>query len=168
MTIMVNSGDIDAEPVHASRYWLTDVLGDERGFEGVMVSDWEDVIFLHTRHKIAPTLKDAVRMSVEAGLDMSMTPSDYDFAVYLAELVREGIMPESRIDESVRRILKLKEDLGLFDNAYPDTAAPELVATEASREAARLAARESITLLSNDGVLPLDQIGRVSCRDSSN
>src|SRR5690625_5947886 len=91
-------------------------------------------------------------MSVEAGLDMSMTPSDYDFAVYLAELVREGIIPESRIDESVRRILKLKEDLGLFDNAYPDTAAPELVATEASREAARLAARESITLLSNDGV----------------
>ncbi len=154
-SLMVNSGEIDGEPVHASRYWLTDVLRGELGFEGVVVTDWEDVIYLHTRHRVAPTMKAAVRMAVEAGIDMSMTPYDFDFAIHLAELVREGSIPESRIDESVRRILTMKRDLQLFDDPYPDPAWLPRVGTAAARETARRAARETMTLLQNDGVLPL-------------
>jgi beta-glucosidase len=161
MSVMVNSGEIDGVPVHASRYWLTDVLRHELGFQGVIVTDWADVIFLHTRHHVAPTIKDAVRMAVEAGIDMSMTPYEYGFAIHLAELVREGVIPESRVDESVRRILTMKLDLGLLDNPYPDEAWAARVGTDVSRQTARQAARETITLLQNDGVLPLARDTRI-------
>lgn len=155
-TVMVNSGDIDGEPVHASRYWLTDVLRTELGFTGVIVTDWEDIYYLHTRHRVAPTIKDAVRMAIQAGVDMSMTPSDFRFTDALIELVREGTIPEHRIDQSVRRILTLKEELGLFDRPFPDPTLRAGFATEASAEVARQAARESITLLRNEGgILPL-------------
>lgn len=160
-TIMVNSGEIDGEPLHASRYWLTDVLRGELGFQGVIVTDWEDVNFLHTRHRVARDLKEATRMAVEAGIDVSMTPYDFRFADDLAELVREGTIPESRIDESVRRILTLKAELGLLDSPYPDAALRDRFAAQASRDAARQAARESITLLKNEGVLPLRAGARV-------
>jgi beta-glucosidase len=161
MSVMVNSGEIDGVPVHASRYWLTDVLRGELGFEGVIVTDWQDVIFLHTRHRVAPTVKDAVRMAVEAGIDMSMTPHEYSFAAHLAELVREGVIPEARVDESVRRILTMKHQLGLLDNALPDPAWRERSGTAAARADARQAARESVTLLANNGVLPLDRDARI-------
>jgi beta-glucosidase len=161
MSVMVNSGEIDGEPVHASRYWLTDVLRDELGFEGVVVTDWLDVIFLHTRHRVAPTIKDAVRMAVEAGIDMSMTPYEYSFATYLAELVREGVIPEERVDASVRRILTMKHHLGLLDRALPDPAWQRRTGTVEARQTARRAARESMTLLHNDGVLPLDRNARI-------
>jgi beta-glucosidase len=161
VSVMVSSGEIDGVPIHASRYWLTDVLREELGFDGVVVTDWEDVIFLHTRHRVAPTIKDAVRMAVEAGIDMSMTPYEYSFATYLAELVREGVIPETRIDESVRRILAMKHDLGLLDSAVPDPAWRARSGTTAARADARQAARESITLLRNDGVLPLDRNARI-------
>ncbi|HEY0017950.1 MAG TPA: glycoside hydrolase family 3 N-terminal domain-containing protein [Longimicrobium sp.] len=155
-SVMVNSGEIDGEPVHASRYWLTEVLRGELGFAGVVVTDWEDIYYLHTRHRVAPTIKDAVRMAVEAGIDVSMTPSDFRFTDALIELVREGAITESRIDQSVRRILALKEALGLFDRPLPDPALRAGFATEASAEVARQAARESITLLKNEGgILPL-------------
>jgi beta-glucosidase len=161
MSVMVSSGEIDGVPVHASRYWLTDVLRDELGFDGVIVTDWQDVIFLHTRHRVAQTLKDAVRMAVEAGIDMSMTPHEYGFAVHLAELVREGAIPESRVDASVRRILTMKLDLGLLDNPYPDQTWAAHAGTDVSRQTARQAARETITLLQNDGVLPLARDSRI-------
>jgi beta-glucosidase len=161
MSVMVNSGEIDGEPVHASRYWLTDVLRDELGFEGVVVTDWLDVIFLHTRHRVAPTIKEAVRMAVDAGIDMSMTPYEYSFATYLAELVREGVIPEERIDASVRRILTMKHDLGLLDRALPDPAWRARTGTDEARQTARQAARESMTLLHNDGVLPLARNARI-------
>ena len=155
MSVMINSGAIDGVPVHASRYWLTDVLRGELGFEGVAVTDWEDVIFLHTRHRVAPTMKDAVRMAVEAGIDISMTPYDYDFADLLVELVEEGTISESRVDASVRRVLALKERLGLFEDAVPGSATAE-VGLPASRAVARDAARQSVVLLKNEGaVLPL-------------
>ena len=155
-TIMVNSGDIDGEPVHASRYWLTDVLRGELGFTGVVVTDWEDIYYLHTRHRVAPTIKDAVRMAIDAGVDMSMTPNDFRFTDALVELVREGTIAESRIDQSVRRILTLKEELGLFDAPFPDASLRGRFATDESAEVARQAARESITLLKNEGgILPL-------------
>jgi beta-glucosidase len=161
-TVMVNSGEIDGEPLHASRYWLTDVLRGELGFEGVVVTDWEDVVYLHNRHRVAPTMKDAVRMAVQAGIDMSMTPYDFGFADHLVALVREGTIPESRIDASVRRILTLKESLGLFDAPYPDPAARARFATEEAARTAREAARESITLLKNEGgILPLRRDARI-------
>jgi beta-glucosidase len=161
MSVMVNSGEIDGEPVHASRYWLTDVLRGELGFQGVIVTDWEDVIYLHTRHHVAPTMKDAVRMAVVAGIDMSMTPYDFGFATHLVELVRDGAIAESRIDESVLRILRMKIDLGLLDNPYPDQAWVDRLAASEPRSVARQAARESITLLHNDGVLPLAPGARI-------
>jgi beta-glucosidase len=155
-TVMVTSLEIDGEPVHASRYWLTDVLRGELGFTGVVVTDWEDIYYLHTRHRVAPTIKDAVRMAIEAGVDMSMTPNDYGFTDALIELVREGAIPESRLDQSVRRILALKEQLGLFDAPFPDPALRAGFATEEAARVARQAARESITLLRNEGgILPL-------------
>lgn len=160
--VMVNSGDIDREPLHASRYWLTDVLRGELGFDGVIVSDWSDIINLNTRHRVAPTLKDAVRMAVEAGIDMSMTPNDYQFADDLAALVREGTIPESRIDQSVRRILTLKAELGLLDAPFPDERAARRVGSPASAAVSRRAAREAITLLKNEGgVLPLRKGARI-------
>jgi beta-glucosidase len=155
-TVMVTSLEIDGEPVHASRYWLTDVLRGELGFTGVVVTDWEDIYYLHTRHRVAPTIKDAVRMAIEAGVDMSMTPNDYGFTDALIQLVREGAIPESRLDQSVRRILALKEQLGLFDAPFPDPALRAGFATEEAARVARQAARESITLLKNEGgILPL-------------
>lgn len=160
--VMVNSGEIDGEPVHASRYWLTEVLRGELGFDGVIVTDWEDIYFLHTKHRVAPTLRDAVRMAVEAGIDVSMTPNDYGFTDALIALVRDGVIPEHRIDQSVRRILLLKAELGLLDAPYPDPALRGRFATEASVQSAREAARRSITLLKNEGgVLPLRRDARI-------
>lgn len=160
--VMVNSGEIDGEPLHASRYWLTDVLRGELGFDGVIVSDWQDIEYLNTRHHVAATHRDAVRMAVQAGIDMSMTPLTYQFYDDLLALVRDGTIPESRIDQSVRRILRLKADLGLFDHPFPDDAAGAQVGSEASIAVARQAAREAITLLKNDGgVLPLRKDARI-------
>lgn len=163
-SVMVNSGEIDGEPVHASRYWLTDVLRKELGFKGLVVTDWEDINFLHTRHRVAPTLKDAVRLAVDAGVDMSMTPLDYRFADDLIKLVRDNVVPMKRIDESVRRILTMKAELGLLDNPYPDPTLTARVGSSLSRALARQAAREAITLLKNDRrapVLPLARTQRV-------
>jgi beta-glucosidase len=160
--VMVNSGEIDGEPVHASRYWLMDVLRGELGFDGVIVTDWEDIYFLHTKHRVAPTIRDAVRMAIDAGIDVSMTPNDYGFTDALIELVRDGVIPESRIDQSVRRILLLKAELGLLDAPYPDPTQRGRFATEASVQSAREAARRSITLLKNEGgILPLRKDARI-------
>jgi len=128
-TIMVNSSEINGEPVHASRAILTDLLRNEMGFKGVVVSDWEDINRLHTVHRVAETQRDAVRMAIEAGIDMSMVPYDYSFTDQLIALVRDGEIPESRIDESVRRILKLKIDLGLFEDPYAQESLARLVKT---------------------------------------
>ncbi|HAD97912.1 MAG TPA: beta-glucosidase [Cryomorphaceae bacterium] len=155
-TAMINSGEINGIPVHASKYYLTDILRGELGFEGVAVSDWEDVIRLHTRHRVADSPKEAVRMAVEAGLDMSMVPFDYSFYNYLVQLVKEGAITEKRLDESVARILKLKFRLGLFDDPYPNKKLAAKLNTESFDKYALQAALESMTLLKNDdNVLPL-------------
>lgn len=161
-SIMVNSSEINGIPVHANREILSDLLRDELGFEGVVVTDWEDIRYLHTRHRIAESHKEAVRLAIEAGIDMSMVPLDFSFSDALLELVTEGTISESRIDESVRRILQLKEDLGLFEQTvfpledYPNFAAP------AFRKANLEAARESVILLKNEqGLLPLSKDKKV-------
>ena len=155
-TIMINSGEVNGVPVHASHFLLTDVLRGELGFEGLAVSDWEDVIRLHTRHKIAATPKEAVMLAVNAGIDMSMVPLDYSFYDLLLELVKEGKVSEKRIDEAVARILLLKFRLGLFDNPYPEEAAKSLFGRPEYSRTALNAALESVTLLKNEGaILPL-------------
>lgn len=161
-TIMINSGEINGVPVHASHYLLTEVLRDELGFEGLAVSDFEDIIRLHTLHHVASTPKEAVKMAVMAGVDMSMVPYNYSFYDLLLDLVKEGEVPESRINEAVRRILKLKFELGLFEHPYyPAEDYPDF-GSEKHRLASLETARECITLLKNDNhVLPLPKNARV-------
>lgn len=164
-TVMINSGDLNGMPVHASREILTDLLRGELGFQGVAVTDWEDIKKLQEMHRVAPTLKEATRLAVMAGIDMAMVPYDYSFTTHLLELVREGAVPQARIDESVRRILKLKFELGLFDDArlaYANPALLRQVGSPQSQAVSRAAAEEAITLLKNDGaLLPLSKQARV-------
>src|SRR5712671_5636408 len=155
-TVMVNSAEINGVPGHVNHHILTDILHDELGFKGSVVSDWEDIKKLVTTWHVAATEKKATRMAVMAGIDMSMVPLDYSFADYLIALVKEGAVPQSRIDEAVRRILKVKFELGLFDNPMPNGALKSKIGLPASRQAALQAARESMTLLKNtNDLLPL-------------
>jgi beta-glucosidase len=161
-TLMVNSGEINGTPVHASKYLLTDVLRKELGFQGVIVTDWEDIIRLHTRHNVAATPRAAVVMAINAGIDMSMVPTDFSFFILLKEAVQKGEVPVSRIDDAVRRILTLKEKLGLFDNPYPETAATANFGRPEYQTLALQAAHEAMTLLKNDeAVLPLHRNAKV-------
>src|SRR5256712_892966 len=155
-TVMVNSGDINGVPAHANHHILTDILRDELGFEGFVVSDWEDIKKLVTVWHVAATEKEATRMAVMAGIDMSMVPLDYSFSDNLIALVKEGSVPQSRIDEAVGRILKVKFELGLFENSMPNAALKSKIGLPESRQAALQAARESMTLLKNaNNLLPL-------------
>lgn len=161
-TIMVNSGEINGIPTHSNPGLLQKVLRDELGFEGVAVSDWEDIIKLHQYHRTSPNLKHAVKTTIMAGVDMAMVPNNYEFSESLVELVREGEVPESRLDESVRRILKLKKDLGLWEN--PVVPPGEYVKSSPTEfeDFSRKVAEESITLLKNEGnCLPLKKEQKV-------
>ena len=153
-SIMINSGDINGIPVHARKDILTDLLRGELGFEGIAVTDWSDIKYLFNRHRVAKDYKEAVAMAINAGVDMSMVPDDLDFPGLLVECVNEGLVPMSRIDESVYRILKVKKELGLFE----ETTAPDvaLFNSDAHRATALKAAQNAVVLLKNEGVLPLD------------
>jgi beta-glucosidase len=156
VSLMVNSSEINGVPVHASKYLLTDVLRKELGFEGVIVTDWEDIIRLHTRHDVASTPRQAVVMAVNAGIDMSMVPSDFSFFDLLKEAVQKGEVPMTRIDDAVRRILIMKENLGLFDNPYPEPAAAANFGKPEYQDLALQSAHEAMTLLKNENdILPL-------------
>lgn len=155
LTVMVNSGEINGVPTHINKYLLEDVLKKELGFEGFTVSDWSDIEYLHTRHKVAATHKEAVKLAINAGLDMSMVPYNFRFADYLIELVKEGEVPISRIDDAVTRILRVKYLLGLFDTPYTSAEDyPEFGSTTFENMALRTA-QESVTLLKNEGILPI-------------
>jgi len=161
-TIMINSGEINGIPVHINKYILTDLLKEELNFDGLVVSDWADIRYLHDRHKVAPTQKDAVEMAVNAGIDMSMVPDNYSFAKYLVELVNEGRVGEERINDAVRRILRVKLRLGLFEKPvthysdYPKFASQEYASFNLHT------AEEAITLLKNsNNALPLNKNGKV-------
>jgi beta-glucosidase len=161
-SVMVNSGDVNGVPVHASRYLLTDVLRGELGFDGVVVTDWRDVQHLHRVHRVAPTEREAVRMAVEAGVDVSMVPYDFTFAEHLAALVRDGEVAEERVDASVRRILRLKLELGLFDDPMGGADEAGAIGTAEAAALNLRAARAAMTLLKNDGAaLPLAPGARV-------
>jgi beta-glucosidase len=161
-TLMVNSGDVNGVPVHASRQLLTDLLRTELGFRGVVVSDWEDIIRLNTVHRVAPTRRDAVRMALDAGIDMSMVPYNTSFIDDVLSLVRAGEIAEARVDQSVRRILRVKVALALLENAGSDAAALANAGAPRSMAVSRAAAEEAITLLRNErALLPLSTSTRV-------
>src|SRR5712664_169018 len=161
-TVMVNSAEINGTPGHTNHHLLTDVLRGELGFRGFVVSDWEDIKKLVTVWHTAANEKEATRMAVMAGIDMSMVPLDYSFADYLIALVKEGAVPQSRVDEAVRRILRVKFELGLFDNPMPNGALKSKIGLPASQQASLQAARESMTLLKNvNNLLPLTKDRKV-------
>lgn len=155
-TVMMNSGSLNGVPAHASEYLIQELLREEMGFDGVIVSDWEDIHRLRSIHEVGESIKDAVRLVIGAGVDMYMVPYEIDdFVPNLIELVEEGEIPEERIDASVRRILKLKHRLDLFDDPYVDPGAAEEAVVGADRDLAHESAAKSMTLLENDGTLPL-------------
>jgi beta-glucosidase len=161
-TIMINSSEINGEPVHSSKYLLTTVLRKELGFEGLIVTDWEDIKRLHDRHNVAATPRQAVVMAINAGIDISMVPSDYSFYDLLIEAVKKGEVPMSRIDDAVTRILLLKYKLGLFDNPYAEPAAAANFGRPEYQVLALDAAHEAMTLLKNqENILPLSKTAKV-------
>jgi len=161
-TIMINSGEINGTPVHASKYLLTDVLRKELGFEGLIVSDWEDIKRLHDRHNVASTPRAAVVMAVNAGIDMSMVPNDFSFFDLLKEAVQKNEVPMNRIDDAVRRILLLKFKLGLFENPYPEAVATANFGKAEYQRLALDAAHEAMTLLKNENnILPISKYKKV-------
>jgi len=161
-SVMVSSGEINGTPVHASKHLITDILKKELGFEGVVVTDWKDIIYLHTRHKVAETKRDAVRIAVLAGIDMSMVPEEFSFYTDLVDLVKKGEVPMSRIDDAVSRILRMKFELNLFQNTVANLKDyPKFGSAEHIEEAYKTAA-ESITLLKNNqSVLPLNKADKI-------
>ena len=161
-TVMINSGEINGEPVHASKYLLTDLLRKELGFQGMIVTDWEDIKRLHDRHNVASSPRQAVAMAINAGIDMSMVPTDFSFYDLLLEAVKKGEVPVRRIDDAVKRILVLKYKLGLFDNPYPEAPAKNNFGKPEYQALALDAAHEAMTLLKNDNsVLPLSKTAKV-------
>ena len=161
-TIMVNSSEVDGIPGHANYHYLTTILRGEMGFKGFTVSDWADIKNLHTRDKLAATEKEAVKMAVMAGIDMSMVPSDFSFYELLLELVKAGEVPMARIDEAVSRILTVKYQAGLFDPKAPVLPVEGTMQLAEAIETNRQAARESIVLAKNaNNILPLKKEARI-------
>ncbi|MBK9290110.1 MAG: glycoside hydrolase family 3 C-terminal domain-containing protein [Bacteroidetes bacterium] len=161
LTVMVNSGEINGVPVHVNKYLLTDILKEELGFEGFVLTDWSDIEYLHTRHKVAASHKEAVKLAINAGIDMSMVPYNFRFADHLIELVNEGEVPMSRIDDAVTRILRVKYLLGLFDKPYTILDEYPDFGSLAFENLALRTAQESITLLKNEQILPLPKNFRI-------
>lgn len=162
LTVMVNSGSVNGRPVHVNAELLTKWLKEELDWDGMIVTDWADIKNLYTRECVAHDKKEAIEMAINAGIDMSMEPYDLNFCTLLKELVEEGRVKQERIDDAVRRVLRLKYRLGLFDKPdtfmadYPDFGSAEHEAT------ALKAAEESMVLLKNDnGLLPLRRGTRI-------
>ena len=155
-TVMVNSGSVNNTPATASHFLLTTELRDRLGFKGVVISDFGDVPALANNYHIAADFPGAIAKAVNAGVDVSMTPFDYvGWNAGLAQNVRQGLVSVGRINQSVRRILRLKFELGLFDHPYVDASKANAAVT-AGRDATLAAARKSMTLLRNhNNLLPL-------------
>ena len=155
-TVMVNSAQVNGIPGHANHHLLTDILKGAWEFKGFVVSDWQDIEELYTRDHVAATPKEAVRIAVMAGVDMSMVPNDFSFYDLLLQSVRDGAVPMSRIDDAVRRILRVKFAAGLFEHSRPDATIAARFRNPEFEKLNLEAADEAITLLKNEnGVLPL-------------
>ena len=157
LTMMVNSASINSVPVHASYEYLTKWLKEDLQWDGMLITDWADINNLFQRERVAKDKKDAIRLAVNAGIDMSMDPYSVDFCILLKELVLEGQVPMERIDDAVRRILRLKYRLGLFDEPNTGGKGYEKFGSEEFAQKSLHAAEESIVLLKNeDNILPLN------------
>ena len=155
LTMMVNSGSINGVPVHASYEYMTKWLKEDLQWDGFLVTDWADINNLFTREKVAKDKKDAIRIAINAGIDMSMDPYSVEFCILLKELVNEGKVPMTRIDDAVRRILRAKYRLGLFDKPNTGGKGFEKFGSDEHAQKALQAAEESEVLLKNEGILPL-------------
>jgi beta-glucosidase len=155
LTMMVNSASINGVPVHASYEYLTKWLKEDLQWDGFLVTDWADINNLFSREKVAKDKKDAIRIAINAGIDMSMDPYSVEFCILLKELVNEGKVKMSRIDDAVRRILRAKYRLGLFEQPNTGGKGFEKFGSDEHAAAALQAAEESEVLLKNDGILPL-------------
>ena len=155
LTMMVNSASINGVPVHASYEYLTKWLKEDLQWDGFLVTDWADINNLFSREHVAKDKKDAIRIAINAGIDMSMDPYSVEFCVLLKELVNEGKVSMDRIDDAVRRILRAKYRLGLFDEPNTGGKGFEKFGSDEFAKASLLAAEESEVLLKNDGILPL-------------
>lgn len=158
LTVMVNSASVNGMPMHANKDILTGWLKEETGWDGVLITDWADVNNLYTREMVAKDKKDALRIAINAGIDMVMEPYSCDACGYLVELVKEGKIPMSRIDDACRRVLRMKYRLGLFEHPtqklkdYPKFGGEEFAKLSLD------GAAESMVLLKNEGaILPLQQ-----------
>ncbi len=156
-TVMINSGELNGEAVHGSKFLLDTLLRQRLGFKGVVVTDIKDIERLELMHKTVENQKEGTFRSVDAGIDMYMACNSFLFIRNMKELVAEGRISMKRIDESVSRILKLKFELGLFDNPYPSKKLLSNVKQTKNQIVAREVAEESIVLLKNDGILPLSK-----------
>ena len=156
LTVMVNSSSINGVPVHASYEYLTKWLKEDLQWDGMILTDWADINNLYTRERVAKDKKDAIRIAINAGVDMSMDPYSTEFCTLLKELVEEGKVSRDRIDDAVRRILRLKYRLDLFDHPNTGGQGYEKFGSDEFAAKALQAAEESEVLLKNDGaILPL-------------
>ena len=156
LTMMVNSASVNGVPLHASYEYMTKWLKEDLGWDGFLVTDWADINNLFSREHVAKDKKDAIRIAINAGIDMSMDPYSVEFCVLLKELVQEGKVKMSRIDDAVRRILRAKYRLGLFEKPNTGGKGYEKFGSEEFAKASLKAAEESEVLLKNEGnILPL-------------
>ena len=156
LTMMVNSASVNGVPVHASYEYLTKWLKEDLQWDGFLVTDWADINNLYSREKVAKDKKDAIRIAINAGIDMSMDPYSVEFCILLKELVNEGKVSLSRIDDAVRRILRAKYRLGLFEQPNTGGKGFEKFGSDEFAKASLMAAEESEVLLKNEGnILPL-------------
>ena len=156
LSVMVNSAMNNGLPFHANYELLTEWLKNDLNWDGMIVTDWADINNLYSRDHIAKDKKEAIKLAINAGIDMSMDPYDWKFCTLLKELVEEGEVPMSRIDDAVRRVLRLKYRLNLFEKPYYDLKDFPLFGSAEHAAAALKAAEESLVLLKNtDGILPL-------------
>ena len=158
LSLMVNSGVDNGMPFHANKDLLTGWVKEDLNWDGMIVTDWADINNLYLRDRIAGSRKEAIKIAINAGIDMSMVPYEVSFCDYLKELVEEGEVPMSRIDDAVSRILRLKYRTGLFDKPYWDINEYEKFGSEEFSAVALQAAEESEVLLkNNDNILPLNK-----------
>ena len=158
LTVMVNSASVNGMPMHANKDILTGWLKEETGWDGVLITDWADINNLYTREMVAKDKKDALRIAINAGIDMIMEPYSADACGYLIELVKEGKIPMSRIDDACRRVLRMKYRLGLFDHPTQKLKNYPKFGGEEFAKLALEGATESMVLLKNtNGILPLKQ-----------